>query len=101
MHVGRILARTILPLALAGFIAAGCGGDSGFLGIGGIPSDSICTVDGTAVKTAEFNRLLDSAKQQYKDNSRDFPKKGTDELTTLKSQAVDFLIQRELVRQQA
>ena len=101
MQLGRIFARTILPLALAGFIAAGCGGDNGVLGIGGIPKDSFCTVDGTGIKTAEFNQLIASAKQQYKDNARDFPKNGTEELKTLKSQAVEFLVQRELIRKQA
>ncbi|MBC7462370.1 MAG: peptidylprolyl isomerase [Thermoleophilia bacterium] len=101
MHLGRTFARIILPLTMAGLIAAGCGGDNGVLGVGGIPDDAFCTVDGTAVKTKEFDLLVKSAEQQYKDNARDFPKKGTDELATLKSQAVEFLIQRELIRQQA
>jgi len=101
MQVGRTIARTVAPLALAVFIAAGCGGDNGVLGVGGIPSDSFCSVNGQGLKTKDFDKLVDGAKQQYKDNGRDFPKKNSAELKTLRSQAVDFLVQQQLIRGQA
>ena len=59
MQLGRTIARTILPLALASFIAAGC--DGGSLGVGGIPDDAVCAVDGTAITSKEFNRMFGNA----------------------------------------
>ena len=101
MQLRRTIARTILPVAFAAFIAAGCGGDNGVLGIGGIPDDSFCSVDGVGLKKTAFNELVESAEQQYKDNGRDFPKKGTDEYDQLRSQAVEFLVQQQLTNNQA
>lgn len=102
MQIGRVLARTILPLSLAAFVAVGCGDkETGVLGIGGIPDNAFCTVDGTPLLKKDFDTLIESAKQQYKDNGRPFPKKGSDEYDQLRSQAVDYLIQRELTIQQA
>jgi foldase protein PrsA len=101
MHLGRITARVIIPLALATFVATGCGGKDGVLGVGGIPSDAFCTVDGTPIKTAEFERMFDNAEQQYEDNGRDFPKKGTAEYDSLRSDLVEYLVQQGLIRMQA
>lgn len=97
----RSIGLTVLPVALAAFVAAGCGGGNGMLGIGGIPDDSFCVVDGVGLKIKDFDSLLGSAKQQYKDNGRDFPKKGTDEYKQLHSQAVEFLVQKQLTANQA
>lgn len=101
MQLRRTIARTILPVAFAAFIAAGCGGENGVLGVGGIPDDSFCSVDGVGLKKTTFDELVDSAKQQYKDNGRDFPKKGTDEYDQLRSQAVEFLVQQQLTNNEA
>ncbi|MCW2923857.1 MAG: prsA [Thermoleophilia bacterium] len=101
MQLGRNLARVVLPIAFAAFIAAGCGGDDGVLGIGGIPDDAVCTVDGSPIRTKEFDRMFGNAEQQYKDNGRDFPKKGTDDYTNLRSDLVEYLVNRELIKNQA
>lgn len=102
MHHGRrTIARTILPLALATFVAAGCGGQDGVLGIGGIPEDAVCTVDGNPVTKAEFDRLFGNAEQQYEDNGREFPKKGSDEYDSLRSDLVEYLVQQKLIENQA
>jgi foldase protein PrsA len=101
MQLGRTIARIILPVALAGFIATGCGGEDGVLGLGGIPDDAFCTVGGADVKTKEFDTLVSGAKKQYEDNGRDFPKKGSDEYKKLSSEAVSFLVKRELIRSEA
>lgn len=102
MHHGRrIIARTILPLALATFVAAGCGGQDGVLGVGGIPDDAVCTVDGNPVTKAEFDRLFGNAEQQYEDNGRDFPKKGSKEYDSLRSDLVEYLVQQKLIENQA
>jgi foldase protein PrsA len=101
MHLGRITARVILPLALATFVAAGCGGKDGVLGVGGIPDDAVCTVDGTPIKKAEFERMFGNAEQQYEDNGREFPKEGTAEYDSLRSDLVEYLVQQALIRNQA
>jgi foldase protein PrsA len=101
MQVGRTIARYVLPLALATFIAAGCGGNDGVLGFGGIPSDAVCSVDGTPILKKDFDRMFGNAEQQYKDNGRDFPKKGTAEYKSLQSDLVEYLVQQKLVENQA
>ncbi|MCW2926745.1 MAG: putative rotamase, PpiC-type [Thermoleophilia bacterium] len=102
MQLGRLIARTIAPLALATFIAAGCGGgDSGVLGFGGIADDAVCNVNGESIKKKEFDRLFNNAEQQYKDNGRDFPKKGSAEYKSLQSDLVEYLVQQQLIKGQA
>ena len=101
MQFGRTIARTILPLAFAAFIASGCGGNDGVLGFGGIPDDAVCSVDGTAVEKKEFDRMFGNAEQQYEDNGRDFPKKGSEEYTSLRSDLVEYLVQQKLIENQA
>jgi parvulin-like peptidyl-prolyl isomerase len=101
MQLRTLVARTIAPVAIAAFIAAGCGGDNGVLGVGGIPSDSFCSVNGVGLKKDAFNDLVDGAKTQFKDSGRDFPKKGSTEYDQLRSQAVDFLVQQQITNDQA
>lgn len=101
MQLRTLIARTIAPVAIAAFIAAGCGGDNGVLGVGGIPSDSFCSVNGVGLKKAAFDDLVDGAKTQFKDSGRDFPKKGSTEYDQLRSQAVDFLVQQQITNDQA
>ena len=101
MQLRRSFVRIVLPLALATFIAAGCGGQEGVLGFGGIPDDAVCSVDGSPVTKKEFDRLFGNAEQQYKDNGRDFPKKGSDEYKSLQSDLVEYLVQQRLIQNQA
>lgn len=101
MQFGRTIARTILPVALAAFIAAGCGSNDGVLGFGGIPDNAVCNVDGSPILKKEFDRMFGNAEQQYKDNGRDFPKKGSEEYQSLRSDLVEYLVQQELIKNQA
>lgn len=101
MQLRRNFARVILPLALATFIAAGCGGQDGMLGFGGIPDDAVCTVDGSPITKKEFDRMFGNAEQQYKDNGREFPKKGSEEYKSLQSDLVEYLVQQKLIMNQA
>ena len=101
MQFGRTIARTILPLAFAAFVATGCGGNDGVLGFGGIPDDAVCSVDGTPIEKSEFDRMWGNARQQYKDNGREFPKKGTEEYDSLRSDLVEYLVQQKLIENQA
>jgi foldase protein PrsA len=98
MQLVRTAARTIIPLALAAFVATGCDGGTAF---GGIPDNAICAVDGTAIRKAEFDRMWSNAKQGYEDQQRDFPKKGTAEYDDLRNQLVDYMVQQTLVENQA
>ncbi len=98
MRLVRITARTILPLALAAFIATGCDGSS--LG-GGIPSNAICTVDGTAIRKSDFDRMWSTAQNGYKQQGTEFPKKGTTEYSDLRNQLVDYMIQQKLLINQS
>jgi foldase protein PrsA len=98
MQLRHTFARLILPLALASFVAAGCSGGTAF---GGIPDNAVCAVDGTAITKKEFNRMFGNAKQQYEDNGRDFPKKGSDEYDSLRSDLVEYLVQQRLIENQA
>ena len=100
MRFSNVL-RVALPVAFAALVATGCGGDDGVLGLGGIPDGSICVVNGTGITKSEYDRNMRNAKQSYKDNGREFPKKKSDEYTTLQDQLVDYLIQQQLVRDQA
>jgi len=101
MLIGRTLTRLVLPVALAAFVAAGCGGGDGVLGFGGIPSGAVCAVDGEGIPKKEYDRMFATAQKQYKDNGRDFPKKGSDEYESLRSDLVEYLVQRQIVLNQA
>jgi foldase protein PrsA len=98
MQLGRTIARSTLPLLMAAFIAAGCEGSNAF---GGIPDNAVCSVDGTAIRTAEFDRMFSNAEQQYADNGREFPEKGSDEFDSLRSDLVEYLVQQKLILNQA
>ena len=78
----------LLLLTLPVFAACGGGGDEE------VPGDAIAVVDGADVDKAEYDALLDQAERSYKLQKRPFPKAGTPEFTTLKNQAVAFLVQR-------
>lgn len=83
----------VLTVALAAFIAAGCG-DS-------VPQGSICVVDGEPVRKSKFDDLVSQAKRNYKNQGQKFPKKDSAEYKQLRNQAVDYLIEQELFRQAA
>jgi foldase protein PrsA len=90
--MNRALVLVVLLLAL---LAAGCGGG----GDGSVPADAVAEVDGEAIAVAEFEGVLNQARQSYKNQKRDFPKAGSQEYQTLKNQAVQFLVQRRQFEQ--
>jgi parvulin-like peptidyl-prolyl isomerase len=89
-HLSRYI---ILPVAAATLLLAGvaCGGG----GDEDVPSNAIAVVGGgETITKAEFDRLLNQARQSYKDSSRPFPKAGTDEYVQLRDQIVQYLVRR-------
>ena len=56
MHFKRLLG-TALAIGLAALIATGCGG--------GIPENSICTVDGDPIAKKDYQRIIDQARKNW------------------------------------
>ncbi len=104
MSLPRLLALPVLAAALA-VAAAGCGGGSGSTGADtssqAVPADAIAVVGETKVTRAEYDRFFKQTEQAYKSQGRDFPKAGSPEYEQLKSQAVDYLVQRVLLEKEA
>ena len=81
--------------ATAALVASACGSDAT------VPSGFVAVVDGTEISKEEFDQLIDLAKNGYKADKREFPKAGTQEYQSLKTQYVAILVQREQFRQAA
>jgi parvulin-like peptidyl-prolyl isomerase len=83
----------ILPVTAAALLLIGVacgGGDSS-----DVPSNAVAVVGGEETVTkAEFDRLLNQARQSYKDSKRPFPNAGTDEYVQLRDQIVQYLVRR-------
>jgi foldase protein PrsA len=86
----------LVPALVLAFLAAGCGG-----GDDSVPADAVAEVDGEPIGVAEFEGVLNQARQSYKNQEREFPKAGSQEYQTLKNQAVQFLVQRAQFEQAA
>jgi parvulin-like peptidyl-prolyl isomerase len=83
-------------LAAVAAAVAGCGGGSG-----SVSGDDVAVVGGKHVTKDAYNALVDQAARSYKAQKRPFPKPGTSSYTTLKNQAVQFLVQRAEYAQKA
>jgi foldase protein PrsA len=86
--------------ALAVGLAA-CGGGSDQKTAKDVPVDAIALVADQQVPKAEYDALLERAKQSYKAQKRPFPKVGSPEYNDLKVRAVQFLVQRYEFRSEA
>jgi parvulin-like peptidyl-prolyl isomerase len=93
----RFLFLPALVFALAGLLLTGCGGG----GDESVPADAVAEVDGEPIAVADFEGVLNQARQSYKNQKREFPKAGSQEYQTLKNQAVQFLVQRRQFEQAA
>jgi foldase protein PrsA len=76
-------------LAALTVVAAGCGDTDE------VPSDAAAVVDGTPIQKSTVQDLLQRTEKTYKAQKRQFPKQGTSEYQSLRTQAVAFLVQRE------
>jgi foldase protein PrsA len=87
----------LIALALAGvFIAAGCGSDKQSVG-----ANDVAVVGDETISKAQFDRLIDQAKKNYKANHQTFPETGTTQYIALRKQAMQFLVQRAEFEQKA
>lgn len=87
-----VLAAAVLALGLVT-----CGTDSDTA----VPSDAVAVVGDEKISKAEFDRLMDQARESYKNQKREFPKAGTEEYQALRGQAMQFLVQRAQFEQKA
>jgi len=100
----RFPLRTTLTLLFACALAVGlaaCGGGSDTKTAEDVPVDAIALVGDQEVPKAEYDALLERAKQSYKAQKRPFPKVGSPEYNDLKGRAVQFLVQRYEFRNEA
>jgi foldase protein PrsA len=85
--------RLLLPLILVGVLAAaGCGGGGG--SSSSLQPDDVAVVGGTHIPKVQFDELMNEAKANYKLQGRTFPKAGTTEYSSIKSQAITILVQQ-------
>jgi len=83
----------LLAVALAGAaLAAGCGS-----GTKSVPASAVAIVGSDTITKEQFNRLID----QYCAQQKPCPKAGTQEYTTLRGQAIKYLVQRIEFEQKA
>jgi len=85
----RSLMLAAAALAALTVVAAGCGDTDE------VPSDAAAVVDGTPIQKSTVQDLLQRTEKTYKAQKREFPKQGTSEYQSLRTQAVAFLVQRE------
>jgi foldase protein PrsA len=100
----RFPLRTTLTLFFACALAVGlaaCGGGSDTKTAEDVPVDAIALVGDQEVPKAEYDALLERAKQSYKAQKRQFPKVGSPEYNDLKVRAVQFLVRRYEFRNEA
>jgi foldase protein PrsA len=82
----------LILLALVAALAAGCGGSGS--SAAKLDSSDVAVVGDTHISQAQFDRLMASGKQSYKQQGQTFPKQGTAGYETVKGQAVTYLVQR-------
>ncbi len=85
----RFRSIALFLLATLVVLAAGCGG-----GDSDVPAGAIAVVDGHEVSKASYDRTLEQAKKGYGQSGRTFPKQGTPEYQTIKTNAVNYLVEK-------
>jgi hypothetical protein len=81
----------LLSIPAAVVLLAGCGGGSKK-----VASGDIAVVGKTHITQVQFDTLMAQAQQTYKTQGKAFPKQGTSEFETIKSQAVASLVQQAM-----
>lgn len=83
--------KFLAPIILCAALLAGCGGGGGSASP---QSNDVATAGTVHITKAQFTALMDQAKRSFAQQGRQFPKQGTTEYETIKSQAVTLLIQQ-------
>ena len=91
----RILAIGICVTVV--LLVAACGGG----GSKNVPADAVAVVGDQTISRDEWDALIAQTRRNFKATKRSFPKPGSVELASLKSNATQFLIQRSEYEQEA
>jgi len=95
MNKTRLIA--LLTVAVFGvLVASGCGSDKQAVG-----ANDVAVVGDQTISKAQFDRLINQAKENYKANHQTFPEPGTTQYIALRKQAMQFLVQRAEFEQKA
>jgi foldase protein PrsA len=91
-----IVAAVLLGLLASALVFGACGGNS-------VPEGSIATVGDASVTQAQFDQIWAQAKAQYasQEGAPPFPKEGTAQYDQLRASIVNYLVQNEMIKQQA
>jgi foldase protein PrsA len=93
------LLRLAPILALVAAFAAACGGGSG--APKSVPSDAVAVVGSDTITKDEFNQTLDQAKRSYKAQHKPFPAPGSSTYGAVRSQIIQYLVERSEYTQKA
>ena len=90
-----IVAAVLFGLLASALVFAACGG--------GVPSGAIASVGDATVTQEQFDQIWAQAKAQYasQEGAPPFPKEGTAQYDQLKASIVNYLVQNEVIKQQA
>jgi hypothetical protein len=80
----------LFPIVLVAALLAGCGGG----GSASLKKDDVAVAGKVHVSKTEYDALLAQAQRSFKQQGRPFPKQGTSEYETVKSQAITLLVQQ-------
>jgi parvulin-like peptidyl-prolyl isomerase len=89
MKLSRLIPILAVPVAV--LAAAGCGGGGSSAKL---ESTDVAVVGQKAISKTEFQDLMSTAEASFKQQGRKFPKQGTSEYATIRSQAVTLLVQQ-------
>jgi parvulin-like peptidyl-prolyl isomerase len=92
----KLFRLAVVPLVLLA-IAAGCGGG----GAKSVPSNGVAVVGDQTITKADWQAVIDQARRNRKATKQPFPKPGSAELATFRTNAVLFLIQKSEYLQEA
>ncbi len=80
----------LFPIVLVAALLAGCGGG----GSASLKKEDVAVVGKVHVSKTQYDALLTQAQRSFQQQGRPFPKQGTSEYETVKSQAVTLLVQQ-------
>jgi foldase protein PrsA len=81
---------TLFLAVLAVLVLAGCGGSK----TAKLSNEDVAVVGEQTISKTQYEDLLSTAAASFKQQGRKFPKQGTSEYATIKSQAVTLLVQQ-------
>jgi len=83
--------RLLIPVASLAILAAGCGGGGG---AAQLAAGDIAVVGSSHIQKPQFDTLMSEAAGHFKSQGQTFPKAGTSAYSSIKNQAVAFLVQQ-------